>query len=99
VTCCLFPPVYVLEQYEALRQEALGADPLGRRGHGLALFISRGMTAWMVTLSALGSPPPPSPGAEPGGTGEMPKGPSLPRSDLTRVLADMVLTCSQESVR
>jgi hypothetical protein len=99
VTSCWFHPVYVLEQYEALRQEALGADPLGRRGHGLALFLSRGMTAWMVTLSALGSPPPASPGAEPAGTREMPKGPSFPRSDLTRVLADMVLTCTQENVR
>jgi len=99
VTASLCPPVYMLEQYEALRQEALQADPLGRRGHGLALFLSRGMTAWMVTLSALGSPPPAWQVAEPQGTREMASGPSFPRSDLTRVLADMVLTCSQESVR
>ncbi len=33
---------FLFEQYEALRKEALEADPLGRQGHGLTLFLSRG---------------------------------------------------------
>ena len=38
-------------EYEDLRQEALRAG--SHRGHGLALFLSRGMTAWLEALTAL----------------------------------------------
>ena len=39
------------QEYENLRQEALQAG--SRRGHGLALFLSRGMMAWLEALTAL----------------------------------------------
>jgi transposase len=39
------------QEYEYLRQEAL--HPGARRGHGLALFQSRGMMAWLQALTAL----------------------------------------------
>jgi hypothetical protein len=38
-------------EYEDLRREALHAG--SRRGHGLALFLSRGMKAWLEALTAL----------------------------------------------
>jgi hypothetical protein len=39
------------QEYEILRQEAL--DIGARRGHGLALFLSRGMIAWLHALTAV----------------------------------------------
>ena len=41
------------QEYEILRQEALDVNT--RRGHGLALFLSRGMMAWLEALAALRS--------------------------------------------
>jgi hypothetical protein len=41
------------QEYENLRQEALQTS--SRRGHGLALFLSRGMMAWLKALTALRS--------------------------------------------
>lgn len=89
-------PTFLSEQYEALRKEALEADPLGRRGHGLTLFLSRGMIAWMAALKTLGTRP-----------AVVPEDRSIQyrdlqaavRYDLTLVLADMVLACSQEAGR
>lgn len=89
----LSDPVYLENQYEALRREASGTDPLARRGHGLALFITRGMTAWIMALSALVSRAQPITSAP---TSPIPVLPSSVRSDLTTVLADMVLSCSPE---
>lgn len=100
MTSYLSDPVYLLNQYEALRQEAIGIDTLGWRGHGLALFISRGMAAWIDTLSVLARPPRPvSETHEQSTANWMASLPSALRSDLTTVLADMVLTCTQEVVR
>ena len=100
MTSSLSDPVYLLNQYEALRQEALRTDALGRRGHGLALFISRGMPAWIDALSVLARPPRlVSETHEPSTAHWMVSLPSALRSDLTTVLADMVLTCTQEVVR
>ena len=39
------------QEYENLRREALQAS--SRRGHGLALFLSRGMMAWLEALTAV----------------------------------------------
>ena len=47
---------YVLDQYEAMRREAVGCDAYGPRGHGLALFLSRGMPAWLAALSVFDGP-------------------------------------------
>lgn len=89
-------PDYVLQQYEALRQEALGLAPDGRRGHGLALFMARGMAAWLAALRALAPRmAPPAPSLEPT-TDLCSILPPSARSDLTLVLAGMVLACSQE---
>lgn len=99
MTTSLSDPVYLLNQYEALRQEALRADALGRPGHGLALFIRRGMAAWIDALSVLVGPPRPVFETREQSTANWMSLPSSLRSDLTTVLADMVLTCTQEVVR
>jgi hypothetical protein len=72
-------------EYEDLRRESLQTSP---RGHGLALFLSRGMMAWLEALTALTSrrirPTMPS---------ESIDLPSGVRPDLTTLLANMVLSC------
>ncbi len=82
----------LVEQYEALRREALEVAPFGPRGQGLALFLTRGMPAWLTALTALT----PSPRHRDGAPGE-PRPQFLPtiRADLTTVLAGMVLACAQ----
>jgi hypothetical protein len=87
-------PHEVLDQYEALRREALATAPFGPRGHGLALFLSRGLPAWLAALTALAPPggstrPPVEPRRE-GGPGLLPTA----RAELTTVLAGMVLACT-----
>jgi len=72
------------QEYENLRSEALQAD--SRRGHGLALSLSRGMMSWLEALTAL-RPVPPS------AAYESVHLPSAVRPDLTTLLANMVLSC------
>jgi hypothetical protein len=86
--------VYVLDQYEALRREALEVAPFAPRGHGLTLFIARGLPAWLAALTALAPSPPVRPLEErPAASGSR----LLPtaRVELTAVLAGMVLLCAQ----
>jgi hypothetical protein len=73
-------------EYENLRRDAL--DRSSRRGHGLALFVSRGMMAWLEALTAL-APRPPRPSAP---TESVDFAPGL-QPDLTTLLANMVLSC------
>ena len=70
-----------------MRQEALDVNT--RRGHGLALFLSRGMMAWLEALAAL-RPRGPMPHRELEHSADL-----LPvlQPDLTTLLADMVLSC------
>jgi len=73
------------QEYENLRREAPQAD---KRGHGLALFLSRGMMAWLAALTAL----------QPRATSKNSQHESVDlspavRPDLTALLADMVLSC------
>ena len=85
----------VVGQYEALRREALEVAPFGLRGHGLALFLTRGMPAWLAALTAL-APAKPVPC---GDDGPSPRRlPVLPasRAELTSLLAGMVLACTPE---
>ena len=89
-------PAFLLEQYEALRTGALEAELLGRRGHGLTLFLSRGMIGWMAALQALGRFP--TTVREDRSIKYLDL-PAAVRSDLTVVLADMVLACSEEAGR
>jgi hypothetical protein len=87
-------PRYYEQQYETLRGEALSAHRGLERGHGLALFLSQGMLAWMQALATL---QPPRPASSVGTTaGPWPSHPKLSRSfrgELTTVLAGMVLAC------
>src|SRR5207245_1711147 len=48
---------YLLEQYEALRREALAAGWIGERGHGLAMFLARGSTISSGELRRSAGPP------------------------------------------
>ncbi|MDA2927551.1 hypothetical protein MYX78_10040 [Acidobacteria bacterium AH-259-G07] len=95
--CSQWDPLYFQEQYEALRGEALDAHRARERGHGLALFLARGMAAWLVALSAL-SPRTQSLSREleRGTSNRHPDLPQAVRSNLTLVLAGMVLACSEE---
>lgn len=94
-------PAHVRDQYEALRREALAGNPFGPRGHGLALFLSRGMPAWLAALSQLTPRHAPERAAEAEELllTQAPEFALGVRSELTLVLAAMVLACSQERAR
>jgi hypothetical protein len=88
---------YVLEQYERLRREAAEGSWDGERGHGLALFLARGMSAWIGALTAL------APAArqrqmltEDSPRDPLPTPPRSVRAELTMALAGMVLACSRD---
>jgi len=84
----------VWEQYEALRREATAAAPNGSRGHGLALFLARGLPAWLAALSALTPAVRPARGSEV--ATQLPVTvPPTARMELTTVLAGMVLACTK----
>jgi hypothetical protein len=81
------------DQYEALRKEAIGTGPIFRNTYGLALFLSRGMAAWLMASAQL----------IPQTTAMASTQESSPvtvsaadQTDLTLLLADMVLACQQE---
>lgn len=87
-------PECALDQYQALRRQALENASWGSRGHGLSLFLTQGMAAWLRALS----PRAPRPAVLP--SADAPSGrPALPigaRSDMTRVLAQMVIAVGWE---
>ena len=80
------------QEYENLRLEALQAG--AHRGHGLALFLSRGMTAWLEALTALRSPPVSQ--STPQESFDLP---SVVRTDVTTLLTNMVLSCMRGEPR
>jgi len=83
---------YLFEQYEALRREALRQD-WKERGHGMALFVTRGMTAWVAAVAAL-EPAAPEPSPCVGADTSQSRRPMVAlsfRAELTAVLAGMVL--------
>lgn len=84
---------YVLAQYEALRREALEVAPFGSRGHGLALFVTRGLPAWLMALRAL-VPPRPARAVDERRAEPTPRLLPAARVELTTVLAGMVLACA-----
>jgi hypothetical protein len=86
---------YVIDQYEALRREALEVAPFGPRGQGLALLLARGVPAWLTALAAV-VPPPPAPGLDDRPRAHPPRLPAAARAELTTVLAGMVLACTAE---
>src|SRR5262249_34457039 len=87
-------PEYVLEQYEALRREAVDVAPFGPHGHGLALLVTRGLPAWLTALTALVPPTSTRPVDEPPAE-RAPRLLSTVRGELTTVLASLVLACAQ----
>ncbi len=87
---------YLFEQYETLRKEALGST--GRRGHGLALFLSRGMKAWLEALAVFIPIVSPEVWKQSASQNKLDLPPAV-RPDLTLVLADMVLACYQKAIR
>jgi hypothetical protein len=92
-------PRHLLEHYEALRREALEGTWTGERGHGLALFLARGMSAWLDALRSLTPSHAerwPVPAEEPPGNRAPAPAPSV-RMELTMVLAGMVLAVSREA--
>ncbi len=74
------------QAYENLRREALASGP---RGHGLGLFLSRGMMAWLRALTVLEPRPVPAIGLQ----RETAEQPASVNADWTLLLAGMVLSC------
>jgi len=85
---------YVLEQYEALRRDALEVAPFAPRGHGLALVIARGLPAWLTALTAL-VPSPPTRAVDERVAAAGSRLQPAARVELTTVLAGMVLACAR----
>ena len=86
---------YLQAQYERLRAEGLQVTTW-ERGHGLPLFVSRGMAAWMKALSTLAPRPDvPAEANHPPSAAVLVEMPEAARSDLTAVLATMVLGCRE----
>ena len=84
---------YVLEHYEALRREALEVAPCAPRGHGLALFIARGLPAWLTALTTFAPATPPRAIDE--RTEPAARLRPAARVELTTVLAGLVLACAR----
>jgi hypothetical protein len=86
-----FDAEYLLEQYELLRREAIEVSSQAQRGHGLLLFLMRGMAAWVEAVSCLSrcqAAPAELAVSAP---------PVWLRPEITTVLANMVLVCMQEA--
>jgi hypothetical protein len=56
-------PQVLIQEYEELRRDALGA--LERRAQGLAVFVHKGMAAWTEACAAGASSSPSRPSLEP----------------------------------
>jgi hypothetical protein len=89
---------YLVDQYEAIRKQALGTHSASHRGHGLALFLARGMPGWLAALAVLAPsaewPCHPNEGRSLGCRINLP---SSIQSDFTSVLADMILALHPET--
>jgi hypothetical protein len=89
-------PGYARDEYEALRREATEAGACERRGHGLALFLTRGMPGWLAGLTALAPAPRPLRALSEAPPEGKPTVLASARAELTTVLAGMVLACTRE---
>jgi hypothetical protein len=79
--------------YEQLRRVAIGRASRAGEGLGLALFLRRGMTAWMQAWSECTPHLEPSPRTEPDVDETIPAG---LRSQIATLLAGMILCLQQE---
>ena len=89
---------YLLDQYEVLRRQALKALDVERRGLGLSLFLTRGMPSWLEALTAL-DPARLCPSTKRPTSERLPDPLPFVRSDVTVLLANMVLACGAEEMR
>jgi hypothetical protein len=81
----------LVERYEELRCLALGCR--GAAAQGLALFVRRGMRAWMQAWSQLSPPPPPACAAPPDDSQTCP---AQLHAEVAMLLTSMVLLARQE---
>ena len=84
----------MVDQYEALRKDVTGSDPLSQNRYGLALFLSRGMADWLLVVAQL--VPRPLAFVSNHDSSSAPNVSAAAQTDLTLLLADMVLACQQE---
>jgi hypothetical protein len=83
----------LIARYEELRRQALGRS--GAQGQGLALFMRRGMFAWMQAWSQCVAPPS-APPAQPPEDQEI--CPVELHREVAMLLASMVLFARQEAI-
>jgi hypothetical protein len=84
----------LVAHYERLRRDALGSPSPGYEGFGLALFLRRGMTAWIEAWSECATR------IEPGPRSELQVDATIPadtRTQITALLAGMILYLQQEA--
>lgn len=85
----------MVDQYEALRKEASSGSAIFQNAYGLALFLSRGMTDWILASAKLVS----QPTAIVSTQNSSPVAVSAEaQAHLTLLLANMVLVCQQETL-
>jgi len=82
-------------QYEQLRREATSRSGHAAQGLGLALFLRRGMTAWMQAWSECSGKVEQSTCSQPGTDETIPVD---MRSQITTLLASMILSLQQEAI-
>lgn len=88
--------VELTQGYEALRAQALGANAVASPARGLALFLRRGLPAWLESWERISPPPSPS------STECRPPGPALLPlgigAEAVVLLANMVLDGRKEAL-
>ena len=87
-------PHDLVAHYEQLRRDAMAPCPTSGEGLGLALFLRRGMTAWMQAWSECAPHGEPSPRSQPGIDETIPVD---MRPQITTLLASMILCLQQEA--
>jgi len=85
---------HLTEQYEQLRREATGCSEHAAQGLGLALFLRRGMTAWMQAWSQCADPGTPNTRPHPASMAPVPI--DL-RAQIATLLAGIILSLQQEA--
>jgi len=81
--------------YEQLRRDAIGRPTGSGEGLGLALFLQRGMTAWMQAWSECAGHGEPATRSQSGAKETIPVD---MRSQITTLLASMILSLQQEAI-
>lgn len=84
----------LVAHYERLRRDALGSRSPGDEGFGMALFLRRGMSAWMEAWWECTRRIEPGPRSEPRVDETIP---ADTRTQITTLLAGMILCLQQEA--